>query len=456
MSQRPDTWRHRFDQLTVGLLVAGAAIVPLVWWPGSGDPFGAPKVRVLRIGMAVVIVIAGLAGMRGAANQTRHPTLLEGALLAWVAWNGLAFIGSMDHRQSLYGEEFQYHGFLFLLVTAATFVIARRVFTSPRTMRALLAALATAGLLVASYAVAQQAGADPWWPHVEFGRPPHGQVPVFSSIGHASALAVFLATAAAAALSLLTVRGVVRRVVALVAIAVMTTAVAFTANRGGYFALVLAALVMGLAALPGSREGRRRLAAAVAVALSVITIAIATIPPVRSLAVTVWDRTATIAEPGTSTRVRLELWRVGMRIAADHPLLGTGQDTFPQAFADYREEGLDPQAADWFSRRRAESPHNLFITISAEAGFPSLAAFLLVTGTAVYLQATALRRSSHSTTRATLAAALAASTAFLFGASFMNPEVTTTWVFWLLLGAGTGLAESVIRREGARVSAAPG
>jgi O-antigen ligase len=68
------------------------------------------------------------------------------------------------------------------------------------------------------------------------------------------------------------------------------------------------------------------------------------------------------------------VWLVVPQIVADHPLLGTGLNTFPLAFSRYGRTGLTgppPHA------------HNIFLNFAAETGVVGLAAFVawLLTGT---------------------------------------------------------------------------
>jgi O-antigen ligase len=319
--------------------------------------------------------------------------------------------------------------------------MARLVFTSAARIRLLLGVLAGSGAVVALYAVVQQAGADPWWTNVTFGRPPDGQVPVFATLGHESALAAFLVAAAAAAGALLW--GPQRvRVPAAAGVALMVVAIALTTNRGGYLALAAAVLVTLAVRFPSSRTGRRRLGRRIVVAGALVLAVGALTAPIRDLAGRMWERTATILDPGGSGDVRLELWRVGVNIAIENPLLGTGQDTYPEAFTDFRDEVLEDDTGEWFIRRRPESPHNLLVAVAAQTGLPALAALLLLIGGALRAQICAVRAATDATVRAGLSAVPAALAGLLVAAMFMNPEVTTTWTLWLLLGAGTGFAEA--------------
>jgi O-antigen ligase len=430
------------------LLVITAGLLPIIWWPYSSDPFGAPKIALLRFAVVAALAAAALRESAGRTPRLRRPSLVTGALVAWVLLNTLAFVASGNKHQSLYGEELQRHGVQLLAAGAATFVMARLVFTSAARMRLLLAVLAGSGAIVALHAIVQQAGADPWWTNVTFGRPPDGQVPVFSSLGHESALAAFLVAAAASAGALLSERRPAARMATAGGAALIVVAIGLTTNRGGYLALAAAILVTLAGRLPRSPAGRRRLVRLLAAVVALVLAVGALIAPIRDLAGRMWERTATILDAGDSGDVRLELWRVGVHITIDNPLLGTGQDTYPEVFTDYRDEVLDDETAEWFTRRRPESPHNLLVAVAAQTGLPALAALLLLIGGAMRTQILAVRAATDPTVRASLSAVPAALTGLLVAAMFMNPEVTTTWTFWLLLGAGTGFAESH-RRDGA-------
>ncbi len=126
---------------------------------------------------------------------------------------------------------------------------------------------------------------------------------------------------------------------------------------------------------------------------------------------------------------RLVLWRTAMRIAADHPVLGTGFGTFRLAFAEYRPPGFA------YLETRGDPPfaHNVFLNLAAETGVPGLVAFILLYATALASTWRWLTRSpSASTARAVALAALAAVVTILTNEFFEGAAMTVHTGFGVL------------------------
>ena len=137
----------------------------------------------------------------------------------------------------------------------------------------------------------------------------------------------------------------------------------------------------------------------------------------------------------SSARFHLDQWRVGSQIALEHPLLGTGPETFPLVFRPYLDQVLPAGRAELLGRFRLESPHNQLIGIAAELGLPALAAYLIFLAACV---SACIRRarSGDDASRSialVLLAALASNFVVYF---FKTPDVTTSEVLWITLGAG--------------------
>ena len=72
----------------------------------------------------------------------------------------------------------------------------------------------------------------------------------------------------------------------------------------------------------------------------------------------------------SSSSDRLNMWRVGWKIFAEHPIIGSGLNMGFSKFQEYRE--------DVFQGKRGSYLHNGFLQIAAEIGIIGLAVFLLI------------------------------------------------------------------------------
>lgn len=145
-------------------------------------------------------------------------------------------------------------------------------------------------------------------------------------------------------------------------------------SRGGFLALLAAALVM----LLGYRvvSGRVRFGVALVAVLGFVVAA----------GPAFWARMDTITDPHedynmTSSEGRWQLWKRGMGYMEMRPLLGVGVGGFPSA-----EGMLSAGAKEARAHGRGEKwsePHNSFVQVGAELGVPGLLFFVAMLWTAV-------------------------------------------------------------------------
>ena len=134
-----------------------------------------------------------------------------------------------------------------------------------------------------------------------------------------------------------------------------------------------------------------------------------------------------------STRFHLDAWRVAAEIAKDHPVLGTGPETFPDVFPRYAHDVLPAERASELDAFRVESPHNVYLGIAAGSGLPALIAYLVAIGGFVVLTLRTLRIATRDV-KIAVVAVLGGVAGHLATDAFVSPEITSTWLTWILLG----------------------
>jgi O-Antigen ligase len=117
-----------------------------------------------------------------------------------------------------------------------------------------------------------------------------------------------------------------------------------------------------------------------------------------------WDETArhaTATLDRNSAAQRLELWRAGAQIVADHPWLGVGPGNYPKALASYMPsaEGMPT--------------HNNLLNVAAETGLPGALLYVLLFGGALVRLQGLIRRDPGSWRRDAARAVQAAIVAYL-------------------------------------------
>ena len=419
------------------LLAVGCVLLPLVFTIASADVFTLPKTVALWAVAVVAAVLVAFAVVRDGRLRRVDPLTI--AVLAFAGLTVLATILSIDPGQSLAGERLTYQGLLSTLAYVVLFVAARRSITSmPRVQGVALGLLASA-TVVATYAIAQSLSLDPIWTTLYKDRP-------FSTMGQASALASVLGMATLLSLSL--VVGRPRRVQAIVVAAATLSAIglALTLSRGGYLGIVAGVVVAGLVLAAGRRRSVpwtrvSRAAIPVVGAVLVLGAVVLVWRPANAFAGQIAQRAFSIpAVTETSNRSHLDMWEVGIRIAAEHPIIGTGPDTYVLLFGDYRDRVLTPERAAVMARFRPESAHNVYISTAAGAGIPALIAYVAIIGLALAAGVRAARRDVSLAARLTLAGLMGAVAVHLVTDSFMTAEPSAAAIFWIMLGAIAGFA----------------
>ena len=190
-----------------------------------------------------------------------------------------------------------------------------------------------------------------------------------------------------------------------------------TFSRNAWIGLAVAVLVIALA----ERSWKALAAAAAVAAIGWV----AAPQPIR-------DRVLSLADPGDPSRVeRFQMWRSGLRMAMDRPLLGVGPGQIKKEFPAYAM----PEAR----KRRTGHLHNNLLHLAAERGFPALAAWLWAWGGYFWLVARRLRRmrSAPFGPRFRAVGGLAAAAGFfaagLFEYNFGDSEVLMIALFAMAL-----------------------
>jgi O-antigen ligase len=227
----------------------------------------------------------------------------------------------------------------------------------------------------------------------------------------------------------------------------MVACLVVTDSRGGWAGLLAAAIVALLGSVFVLRIRLLGVVATLAALGCVVTVAYFTVTPLRTRLDREYERalSSTNASGDVSNAYHLDLWHVAWRVTVDHPLFGTGQETFPELFPSYSKE-LPFFHAVVLDEYRIESPHDVYLAISAGTGVPALAAYVLLVASVVTAMLLAARRATTASTKALLVMLVAAIGGHLVSDAFMTADLTTAWLLWLLMGAGLGVASTVEAR----------
>jgi O-antigen ligase len=422
-------------------LAAGVFLLPLVFSIAFDDVFAMPKSWLLWLLAGITLVLMVAAALRG--ERPVRIGFVELFAGAFLLFNLGATVVAEDQAHAVIGERLQYQGLLSTAAYVVLFLAARHAFAASQHVRALSWALLASAVVAAGYGLAQWVGLDPLWSQLFKGR-------IFSTMGQANWLAALLATALVMTIPLAGGRSMLARLSLAVAAVGIVLALFLTFGRGGYLGLVAGAVLAGAVLLRGlARTSVRRLAprAAVGVTATVLVIiALAALwQPAGDLAGRVTERVAVIADPNeSSNRIRLDLWAVAAAVTSDHPLTGTGPDSYVLVFPDYRDVVLAPDRAANLAKFRPESPHNVYLAVASGAGLPALAALVALIGSAFWLGARAAWGPLDRENRLALAGLLGGSLVITLTNGFMTGDPATSAIWFVVLGATISLSSTIL------------
>ncbi len=195
-----------------------------------------------------------------------------------------------------------------------------------------------------------------------------------------------------------------RRLLYVTASAIVALGLVLTWSRGAWLGAIL-----GLGTLLVVTSNRR-LWVGVLAAAALLTVATPVVAPR-------WQQQSSrlynvAVTEGPFSRIRV--WKVALRIIADHPVLGTGLGTFASAYERYT--GENPSEVP-------PTAHELFLNFGVETGILGLAALLYFLGTGTQTMVRWYRRSPPGSSQRAMSAAVLAAFAALMGHQLVDGTV---------------------------------
>lgn len=251
-----------------------------------------------------------------------------------------------------------------LVLWSAFFFVYQMIVVDGRreTVRRLLLVLAVAAAVVGAIAVIGSGGATPQLQGA--GDTATGRAS--GSFGHPNTLATFEALALPGALALGLKGAAAARPLALASFAMIFAGLALSLSRGGLLAVAGALLVMA------SWAPFRRIVLVAGALVGALALIGANPLGETQDAQVLSQRLESISYSAGGVDPRFRLWEVTPQIIADHPILGIGENAFPQVAQRYGLL-LENSASTY------EHAHNIPLTIAVELGLVGLAALMWLT-----------------------------------------------------------------------------
>ncbi len=320
----PGQLLEEFEFTKVSVLVTGALALAAWWIAAESSRIGA----------------AGFAGWlralpgRIVAAIRRDP--LGGAVALMLLSAAASTIASIRPSLSLFGAPDSRAGLETIAGLAAIYFASRSLASDARWFLRLAQAAGAGAAVAAAYALLQIANLDPITWRIESSF--EGMIRASGTIGHPNTLSAYLTMCLPLVVWLAARSRTRAAVVAWLALAGASLFVIVASlSRGAWLGVAAAASVGIFLALA---SGRRRSSGAVVAAVVVLAVAFL-VPFVTPMRVPLLTRLEQLTDMSAATsRTRMELWRAGIRMFEDHPLLGVGVDAYLAAFPRYRTTTL--------------------------------------------------------------------------------------------------------------------
>jgi len=271
---------------------------------------------------------------------------------------------------------------------------------------------------VGLYAIIQKLGFDPL-PWLSSPRPR-----VWSTLGNPNFLGAYLAMVIPLAVDRVTeLRRIGRQKLYLIALlGVLLSALAFSASRAAFVALVIALMVWAVLKTKAQGNFCRWILMVVAVSLFIIISGRLVERKAQPGPVTRMASLANWKEPNIASR--LEGWKVALIMVEKRPLLGYGLDTFGLHFRRFMPDGYEKLTKQNGNPAYA---HNELLQKAATTGLLGVGIYLWLIISMVWI-------GWRTAYRTKVPGLLAAGVAFIVQNQFGFGMITCSVLFWLILG----------------------
>jgi O-antigen ligase/tetratricopeptide (TPR) repeat protein len=354
--------------------------------------------------------------------------LMTAGVLLFAGSAVLSTLLSLNPRISWWGEHTHYAGLTTILAHVAVFFCARALAgNSLAVMERLFMACLLAALVATAFAFLQMAGIDPvGWQFSSaagvFSRP-------VGTLGHANHLGASLAMVLPIAWYFAVPP---RRNAMVVCGLILLAGIAVALSRAAWLACAAGMLVLVVAIFKNSWEKIRRQHVIYFLLVIGLIGAVAGCWNPRNVVSGFCDRLVN----WNSGATRWQIWTTTLEIIRDHPIAGTGPDTFQLVFAPRRTPAFWRQ--EW--NTTPTHPHNEFLYVLSTQGIIGAAALVVFLLGLIQASRRALSRESASERRLVLAL-LAGLVVFLVVAQFSFPAIGYGSIFLVLAAFLSKLGE---------------
>jgi len=416
--------------LGVGLAALLLFQFPSLFW----QPTPVPKLVVLRLLTAVLLVLLGVDGLLSGRDRRRVPWYLFAACL-FLAWAFVAALAGDNPRASIFGAVYRYEGWLAFASYFVVFLAARRVARTsflPHWWAVMVGGVVIT--LVGLLGLLQQV-----WPASSrlLALSLMSADRSFATFGNPIMLGLFAGLCLPVLIALLSLEWGWLQPVLVTAFGVMLATAYFTYARAFWLAGPLGILLtLGLLLLQRRLRWQPVVIGALVGALLIAAVSVAR-PSSESRApsATLQGRVIETLQGGGTVRSRFELYRGALTLISERPFLGRGFETYTPQGARVRTEYVVRIESPFAYPDR---PHDSLLYVGYATGVIGLALYILfVAGAGI----AAVRgyRIRGGPDRVFAAGLLGGLLAYFLGELSIFSTIEVSPLFWALLGWSTVL-----------------
>jgi O-antigen ligase/Flp pilus assembly protein TadD len=425
---------YSVDSLVFYVAIALLVLIPIAFSSLVYFKYSLPKFVVLLVGSSFLVLFLTIKASRSASRAGERSSLFRSPLVWTVCLYFFVVAAStafgVSPLASLFGSHFNYMGLLtrvcFLVVLIALIV---GIGASEKRLKATFWAMTGTGGLVATYAVAQSFGVEPFVPRslYTFASPDGPVVRVEATLGHSDYLGHFLlyTTPLGAGLAI-GAHGLSRLIAGLSAV-LSIVAIVFSGTRGAWLGIIIGMAVFVALELKrgvlGLKLSKHRVLFTAALVSTLLLISIVILSPAfRS----VTHRARALITEGTSSSGRALLWRDSLRMLPSMPLVGSGPEGFRKAFLAFKSRELsrlNPRANN-------ESSHNAYLDAAVSYGLAGAALYGAIIVSTFVLFIRARRRPQPRELRIVMSGLVASFVAVMVHNVFIFDQISTGLYFF--------------------------
>ncbi len=435
------------DRLGFALILCALALVPVWFNIYSYDQFELPKLTLLRI-ITVLALFAFITKTLLDGRIQYRPTPLDIPMILLLISNIVSTVFSFAPNLSFRGEYENFAGSLSNINYILLYYLTVAFLKNRQRIKYAFLTLSISTLIVTLYGVAQFFGFD----FIQWSEASVIKGRYFSSMGNPNFLGalIIMAIPFCIIFMYITFSEGKKTIAVLSASAVILMYIALfgTQSRGPFLGFVFSVAFIGIYAVKSAyklyiqKNGQKGFLNFVKQSLfahkyawltALILFVVAII-----LSLTVGNKaTARITESladikGSLKQSRLHIWYPALKMIKEHPLFGTGIDTFKTVFPSY--EGIDFAQIDG-ANVSSRTAHNEYLNYGATSGLFGLAAYLMLLYSWAVSALRSFSRENEEKMKLYMLASSAAVIAYLTQNFFSFGVAAINTFFYILLAA---------------------